>query len=159
MAGDILTVLSFLAALGAGLVAGVFFAFSSFVMNALGRLPAADGLAAMRAINVTVITPSFLGLFLGMAALAAALAVGAGLDSGDPRALWLMVGAALYLLGCFGVTMRCNVPLNEALAEAGDGAEAEEMWRRYLRVWTGWNTVRTVASLLASAAYIQAAMI
>ncbi|HLL90834.1 MAG TPA: hypothetical protein VK324_16150 [Tepidisphaeraceae bacterium] len=56
------------AALGSGLMAGVFFAFSAFVMRALGRLPAGEAVAAMRAINVAVINPLFLGVFLGTAA-------------------------------------------------------------------------------------------
>ena len=52
-------VLIFAAAIGSGLVAGIFFAFSSFVMAALGRLPSDHGIAAMNAINVTVINPMF----------------------------------------------------------------------------------------------------
>jgi uncharacterized membrane protein len=39
------------AALGAGLNGGVFFAFSGFVMPALQRLPAAQGIAAMQSIT------------------------------------------------------------------------------------------------------------
>jgi uncharacterized membrane protein len=39
------------AALGSGLVGGVFFAFSTFVMRALARVPAAQGIAAMQSIN------------------------------------------------------------------------------------------------------------
>ena len=38
-------VLIFAAAIGSGLVAGIFFAFSSFVMAALGRLPSDHGIA------------------------------------------------------------------------------------------------------------------
>src|SRR3954453_3000242 len=57
------------AALGCGLIAGVFFAFSTFVMKALARLPADEGMAAMQSINVVVLNPMFLGVFLGTAAL------------------------------------------------------------------------------------------
>ena len=57
-------------ALGCGTIAGVFFAFSAFVMKALHRLPAVQGIAAMQSINVVAITPAF------MAALGAALQVG-----------------------------------------------------------------------------------
>jgi uncharacterized membrane protein len=42
-----------IALLGAAMIAGVFFfAFSSFVMPALARLPAAGGISAMQSINV-----------------------------------------------------------------------------------------------------------
>jgi uncharacterized membrane protein len=47
-------VLTVVAALGCGLNAGVFFAFSSFVMAALRRLPPAQGIAAMQSINVEI---------------------------------------------------------------------------------------------------------
>jgi uncharacterized membrane protein len=44
---SLLFALTFLAALGAGLIGGLFFAFSSFVMTALHRLPSATGISAM----------------------------------------------------------------------------------------------------------------
>ncbi|MGD9741821.1 MAG: hypothetical protein AB7V53_04220, partial [Dongiaceae bacterium] len=55
----LLPVLTFLSALGAGLIAGLFFAFSSFVMAALARLPADQGVAAMQSINTAVLNPVF----------------------------------------------------------------------------------------------------
>ena len=45
-------------ALGCGLVAGVFFAFSTFVMAALRRLKPEEGIAAMQSINILAVTPS-----------------------------------------------------------------------------------------------------
>jgi uncharacterized membrane protein len=50
-----LTALTFVAALGAALNGGVFFAFSTFVMSGLARLRPADGIAAMQSINVTAV--------------------------------------------------------------------------------------------------------
>ena len=66
---DVLFALTLFAALGCGLMAGFFFAFSASVMKALARLPAAEGIAAMQSINVAVINPVFLGAFLGTTAL------------------------------------------------------------------------------------------
>lgn len=57
--------LVFVTAIGSGIVAGIFFAFSSFVMAGLGRIPPVQGIAAMNSINVTVINPSFMSAFLG----------------------------------------------------------------------------------------------
>ena len=54
---------------GCGLMAGLFFAFSVAVMRALGRLPAAHGMAAMQSINVAILNPLFLSVFLGTALL------------------------------------------------------------------------------------------
>ncbi len=48
-----------LSAVGCGLMAGFFFAFSICVMKALEALPPAQGIAAMQSINVAVINPCF----------------------------------------------------------------------------------------------------
>ena len=143
------------AAVGNGIVGGIFYAFSSFVMPALGRIAPEQGLSAMRMINVTVITPSFLIPFMGMALLSLLLA-GWSLLSLDMTASKLMLAAGLlYLLGCFGVTMALNVPLNDRLAASPPTGEAA-FWADYLKQWTLWNHVRTAAPLLALALLIGA---
>ncbi|HEX7249661.1 MAG TPA: anthrone oxygenase family protein, partial [Burkholderiales bacterium] len=101
------------AALGSGLVAGVFYAFSTFVMRALARLAPAQGIAAMQSINAVVINPWFLGVFIGTAALSLAAAASAIYRWGTPGAAWLLAGGILYFAGSFVVTMRANVPMNE----------------------------------------------
>jgi uncharacterized membrane protein len=143
-----------LAALGCGLIAGVFFAFSAFVMKALARLPAPHGIAAMQSINVVVLNPVFLGAFLGTAALCVGLAISAFATGLDRAALCRILGSALYIVGTVGVTRACNIPRNDALA-AVDPASAEgaRVWATYLREWTNWNHVRTVAGLAAAAAF------
>jgi uncharacterized membrane protein len=148
--GALADALAFAAALGAGLVAGVFLAFSSFVMAALARLEPACGIAAMQAINRTVLNPLFLGVLLGTALAAVALLPLAAL--GQPGAPWFAGGAALYLLGCFGVTVLANVPRNAALArlDPRDPASAAA-WDGYLSGWTAWNHIRCAAALGAAA--------
>lgn len=143
--------LTLAAALGSGLIAGTFFGFSSFVMRALERLPAAQGLAAMQSINVVVINPVFLGVFLGTAALCLGLGgVAVWQWSARPGAGWLLAGALLYLIGTLGVTMVCNVPRNDDLAPlAASEPASAAAWASYLIEWTRWNTVRTVAALAA----------
>jgi uncharacterized membrane protein len=153
---SIVTILTFAAALGTGLIAGTFFAFSVFVMGALGKLPAAHGIAAMQSINVVVINPVFLGVFMGTAALSLVLGIAAVLGAA-PAPGYLIAGALLYFAGCFLVTMLFNVPRNNALAAiAPDSPEGEVVWRRYLSEWTMWNTVRTIASLAATGFFILA---
>ena len=154
-----LLVLTLLAALGSGLIAGVFFAFSAFVMTALDRLPPAQGIAAMQSINVAVINPWFFAAFFGTAAACAVLAIAALFRWGEPGSFWLLAGSLLYLAGSLLVTMLLNVPLNDALAAAEPGnAEAAGLWTRYLVEWTAWNHVRTAASLAAAAGFILALM-
>jgi uncharacterized membrane protein len=152
MFNNLIFLLTFLATLGSGLMAGFFFAFSTPVMGALGRLPTAPGIAAMQSINILVINPLFLGVFLGTAAACVLLAVAALFTWHEPGALVLIAGALLYFVGTLLVTMFFNVPLNDALAAvAPDSSEGASLWSRYLITWTNWNHVRTIAALAASA--------
>ena len=146
--------LAFAAALGCGLNAGVFFAFSAFVMRALGRLPAAQGVAAMQAINVAAVRPPLMAALFGTAAACVALAAAAPFAWHRPGSGMIVAGAVLYLAGTVGVTFVCNVPRNNALAAVdATTPEAAGLWARYLSGWTAWNHVRTVAALAAAACF------
>ena len=157
MSDDLRFALILVAALGSGLIAGVFFAFSTFVMTALGRLPPAQGIAAMQSINVAVINPVFLGTLFGTGMVCVVLAAVALLNWQVPGAAYLLAGSVLYVVGDVVVTMAFNVPLNNALAAAKpESAEGSVLWSRYLREWTAWNHLRTIAGLAAAAAFIVA---
>ena len=132
------------AILGSGLIAGVFFAFSSFVMPALVRRPADEAAAAMQAVNVTVINWHFLGALFGTALLAVILPW-----FGNP---WAMAGSLLYLGGTIGVTVFANVPRNERLAKLNP-AEAASYWPGFHRGWTLWNHLRTLTAVGAAFSY------
>jgi len=148
----LLFTLTLFAALGCGLIAGVFFAFSAFVMKALSRLSPVEGIAAMQSINIAVINPVFLAAFLGTAAACVFVMISALLRWQDPGAVYLLVGGALYLVGSFLVTIVFNVPKNEALASVAPAdPESASLWAGYLANWTAWNHVRTVAALAAAA--------
>ncbi|HEX2909168.1 MAG TPA: anthrone oxygenase family protein [Chloroflexia bacterium] len=150
-----LLVLTLVEALGCGLVAGIFFAFSSFVMKALGDLPAGQGMAAMQAINIAVINPLFMLIFMGTAVLSLLLLIVALLRWQEPEALYLLIGSSLYLGGSFLVTILFNVPKNDALAVLNPADPTGlDYWSGYLRGWTLWNHLRTVAALLAMLALI-----
>src|SRR5262249_52773058 len=121
---DPISIVTFVAALGSGLVAGIFFAFSSFIMTALARLPAAQGIAAMQSINIMVLNRWFFSVFFGTAAICLVLAVTSLLRWHTPGAIYLLSGSLLYLVGTILVTIACNVPLNDSLA-AVDPASAD----------------------------------
>ena len=140
--------------IASGLSAGIFFAFSTFVMKALAQQPAAQGIATMQSINITVINPWFMVVFLGPAAVCIFLTISLLLQWHQPVAFYWLAGSLLYLIGTIGVTFACNVPLNDALAiVTPDSAEGTTLWARYLTDWTFWNHVRTVAALLAAALF------
>jgi uncharacterized membrane protein len=146
-----------LAALGAGLIGGVFFAFSSFVMKALARLPAPQAIAAMQSINIAVINPLFMSAFLGTAACCVFLAIYSLKSLQQSDSLCLLAGSLLYLFGSLLTTMIFNVPLNDALAQANPAsADSARMWASYLRSWSFWNTVRGVGAILAAASFVAA---
>ena len=145
-----------LCALGSGAIGGVFFAFSNFVMPALARIAPAEGIHAMQAINVTVLNRLFLGTFMGTGWLSIAAIVVALLRWDGLGSLCAVLAGTTYVLGSIVVTMRGNVPLNNALMRAQADALGEATWRGYVRDWTKWNTVRTVACFVAMALFIVA---
>lgn len=147
-------VLTLVAVLGCALVAGVFFAFSAFVMKALARLPANEGIAAMQSINVSVLNPRFMAAFFGTAAACVVAAIGSLTRWHEPGAALVWVGSLLYLAGSVGVTIVCNVPRNNALASvAPRSPDGARHWAGYVVGWTAWNHVRT-ASALGAAAFL-----
>ncbi len=152
-----MSLLLYTTALAAALVAGIFYAFSSFIMGALGQLEPKSGIAAMQSINRVVLNPVFFLAFFGTAALSLAVAAAAWFNAPASVQLPMYAGSALYLFGCILVTIVGNVPLNERLARA-DAADpaTEALWALYLTRWTRWNHMRTVASLLAAAAFVYA---
>ena len=152
MSDGLLRALTLISALGCGLVGGMFFAFSTFIMKALNHLPPAQGIAAMQSINVVVINPLFMTAFFGTAATCVILTVSSLLRWPTPGGGFLLVGSLLYLFGTILVTIVCNVPRNDALA-AVDPASAEgaRVWAGYVTGWTVWNHVRTAAALAAAA--------
>jgi uncharacterized membrane protein len=157
MVDRLLFALTFFSALGSGLMAGLFFAFSASVMAALGRLPPACGISAMQSVNVAILNPLFFAAFFGTAVASVLLAIVALVGWTEPGAFWLLAGAVLYLGGNLLVTFVWNVPLNNALAVAApDSAAGAALWNRYLSTWTAWNHVRTIACLAAAASLIVA---
>jgi uncharacterized membrane protein len=147
-----LLIVTLLGVVGCGLIAGLFFAFSTSVMPGLRRLPPAEGAAAMQQMNRAILNPLFLAVFLGTALVCLLLAIGAPF-SGRAGAAWIVIGALLYLVGGIGLTMVVNVPMNNRL-DAADPASADgaQIWSEYLSRWTAWNHVRALACTAASAA-------
>jgi uncharacterized membrane protein len=103
-------------ALGCGLVAGVFFAFSSFVMAALRRLKSEEGIAAMQSINILAVTPVFMTALFGTAAACLGLIAWAVTSWGEAPSALVLAGGGLYVVGTIGLTIARNVSLNNRLA-------------------------------------------
>ncbi len=152
--------LTIIATLASAVMGGVFFAFSSFVMPALGRIPPEEGIRAMQRINVDVFHWSFVVAFFGTPVVCVALATQAVWHWNEAGSVWTVAGSAVYLLGCLLVTAAGNVPRNRALANVdADTVDAALEWGRFAVGWTRWNHVRTVACVAAAGAFVAALVI
>ena len=153
----IITSLLWICAIGCGLIAGLFFAFSTFIMTALARIEQPSGIAAMNMINSTILRSMFIPVFFGTTLASLALAAMALFHWGEPGALPMLAGGIVYVMGMFVCTMFANVPLNNALAAVDPaGPDAAPVWARYLKDWTFWNHLRTLSSTAACALFVAA---
>ncbi len=167
------------AATGCGLVGGVLFAFSTFVMAGLRSVAPDVGAAAMAAINRHATRAPFGSLLLVTTGLVAVLGVVAATRLDEAGAGLVLAGAVVYLVGGIGVTAVVNVPLNDRLeaaeaavstsgARSGEAsasgrgsagtrvrptsptAERDQVWAVFLGRWVAWNHVRTLACAMAA---------
>ena len=145
-------------AVGCGMMAGLYFAFSAFVMQSLAAVPGTGGIEAMQSINRVIVRSPFIVLFFGTTIASVALAGWGVFRWGEPGAGALLVGGVVYLVGHFVCTAAFNVPLNDALDVVDPTTpEAARIWADYLRRWTRWNHVRTVACTASCVAFLAAA--
>jgi uncharacterized membrane protein len=144
-------------AMGCGLMAGVYFAFSAFIMTSLGRIAPAAGMAAMNATIVDIVKSPFIPVFMLTTLTAASLTVLGVMRWGQPGSALMVTGGVIYVLGMFVVTMVVNQPMNEALMGVDSATpQGVAYWSRYVTEWTMWNHVRTFASTIAMGMFIAA---
>jgi uncharacterized membrane protein len=144
-------------AIGCGLLAGIYFGFSTFIMTALGRIEQVQGVSAMNSINSTILGSLFMPFFYGTTLVSFILVILGLRRQGAPGAIAMIAGGLIYIAGMFLCTIFFNVQLNNALSvvDPASGAAAP-VWARYLKEWTLWNHLRTISSAAASALYIAA---
>ena len=148
---DQLFAIAVLAAVGCGLMAGLLFAFSNFVMRALLQQAPESGMRTMQAVNDLIQNPVFFVLFFGTTAATLFLGVTSATHLSQSGSTFLVLGSLLYVVGTFAVTVAFNVPLNNGLAEhSASASDAVEYWQKYVSQWLKWNHIRTVASVSAA---------
>lgn len=153
----LINLLLWFSAISVGIMAGVYFTFSAFVMRSLDAIEAPAGMLAMQSINRIIVKSSFLPIFFASTVACAALALLALLDLSASGGMWMLIGSTLYVFGMFVVTVAGNVPLNNKLeATPADGPDGAEMWRQYFAKWTVWNHVRTIACIASMIAFVLA---
>ncbi|MBM1220653.1 DUF1772 domain-containing protein [Ponticoccus sp. SC2-23] len=145
--------LSQFAILAYAIVAGVFLAFSDFIMRSLALTGGHGGVEAMQILNREVFRWVFMTLFLGMAAVSLILAGYGAFGLSGPAGTLILLAGLVYLIGCFGVTVVFNVPMNEALAGMEMSSDTTRAYwlQTYVPRWTFWNSVRTIACAASAA--------
>lgn len=145
------------AAVACGLMAGIFYTFSTFAMDGLRRLPGPEGMRAMQEINITAVMPPLMIALFGTALLSLVAGIMAIVDWADAASIYVVVAAALYLIGVVVVTAAFHVPRNNRLANMdADTDEGVAYWRTYDRQWTLGNHVRSAAPLVSSVLFVLA---
>lgn len=148
------------AALGSGVVGGVLYGFSAFVMRGLDAAQPGSAVAAMQEINRAAPRAPLTVPLLGTALLCVLLAARAARDlSGDDdgaSSWWVLSGCALYLVA-FVITLAYHVPRNDALDSVdATGVDAAAAWRDYSGAWVRMNHVRAAAAIASSASFMVA---
>lgn len=160
------------AALTTGLMAGLYFAFTVAVMPGLAAASDRTLVETMQRINVAILNGPFALAFagaLGAGALAVVLHLPPRIRSAAPGVLpWLVAGVVLYAV-TLGVTFAVNVPLNDALAAAGDltagadpagldpaGIDPAAVRAAFESRWNTGNLVRTIAATASLACQLVA---
>jgi len=136
---------------GNALVAGVFFAFSTFVMKGLAQVPSPTGIVAMQGINAAAPTPPFMLALFGSALTGAVLTVLAVVEWGSDSfaSTYALIGGVASLVP-LALRIVVHVPRNEALATLDPhDAAAADRWTTCAAEWTAWNHARTLGALIA----------
>ena len=149
MSSSIVTTLLWIAALSSGLIAGVYFAFSAFIMQAFDKIGTTQSIAAMNSINETILRSLFMPLFFGSTLISVFLIIVALVNWDEAGSGLTLIAGAIYFIGMFVCTAVFNVPLNNILAKTDpNSSNARQVWSHYLSNWTKWNHLRTVSSLV-----------
>ena len=131
----------------AGLMAGLFFTFAVVVMPALRSSSDEVFVSVMNRINVVIINPVFLLVYLGGLIFSAVAAIAVWRDGNRTALGWVIAGLALYVV-MFLVTSGANIPLNNQLAAVADGDFASAR-SHFEGAWVAWNLARTLANVAA----------
>ncbi|MFI1988970.1 DUF1772 domain-containing protein [Actinoplanes sp. NPDC020271] len=135
------------ALLSTGLMAGVFFAFSTSVMPGLRTVDDRTFVTAMQHLNASIQNGVFFLVFFG-ALVFPVVAAALFYRSGDRAAMWWTIAAAGLYLMVLILTVAVAVPLNDQLA-AASLADATRARQDFEGTWVPVNHARTVLSTLA----------
>ncbi|MBB5938259.1 anthrone oxygenase family protein [Streptomyces zagrosensis] len=136
-----------------GVLAGLFAAFAMAVMPGLRRVDDRTFIVVMRRINEAILNGWFALCFAGAPLLTLLAALLHLSGDGRPALPWIAAAGLLHAMA-LAITFAVNIPLNTALATAGDldHIPAPATVRAsFAPRWTRWNTARALTSTAALA--------
>jgi uncharacterized membrane protein len=155
--------LQFTTILFAGLVAGVMYAYSCSVNPGLKLLADAEYLKAMQGFNIAIQNPFFFIPFMGILLLYPITIYQMYQPAPSLPFYLFIISMVIYFIGVFGITIFCNVPLNEQLAGFSIASAAPNeiaaMRNVFEMPWNTFHTVRTLASILSFSLLIVALLV
>jgi uncharacterized membrane protein len=136
-----------------GLIAGLFFGFQCSIINGLGALGNREYLLSFQSINRVILYPIFLLSFIGpVILLPITCYINYKIGSSDLFP-FLLASTLIYVIAVFGITIACNVPLNELLdgfnIQSATDTQIQDMRLKFETAWNKWHLVRTVASVIS----------
>ncbi|MDG3016954.1 anthrone oxygenase family protein [Speluncibacter jeojiensis] len=144
------------AAIGAALSAGVYLAFSTFVMPGLRKQSPPQAISAMNSINRAAPSSPLLMLVLFGTAIVCVLAMVAGIKRHDAATAWQIAGCVLYLISVL-ILVGYHVPHNDELMKVDpDSPGAGAVWSHFYSAWMAWNHARTLAAFGGATALVLA---
>jgi len=153
----IFNILLWVMAIASGLMAGIYFAFSTFIMQSLAAIQPECGISSMQSINKIILKSMFMPVFLSSTVISIFTAGLALYQWGEAGTLAALTASALYFIGMFVLTAAVNVPLNNKLAiHRPESDEAKIIWHEYSKKWTRANHVRALSSLLSMILFLYA---
>ncbi|MES2689241.1 MAG: anthrone oxygenase family protein [Bacteroidota bacterium] len=143
--------LLFASVLLTALIAGLFYGWACSVVPGLGRITDREYISAMQSMNKAIINPVFMLSFMG-ALIVLPLACYYSYSHSSITCFYLMLAAALfYIIGSFGITMACNVPLNNSLESfdlsSATAVEITQKRTSFEMPWNKYHLVRTIAAV------------
>jgi len=141
-----------------GLLAGLFFGFQCSIINGLGALGNKEYLLSFQSINKVIQNPIFFISFMGTVIV---LPITCYLNykiGGSDLFPYILSSTIIYIIAVFGITIACNVPLNELLdgfnIQSASDSQIQDMRLQFEAGWNKWHLIRTIASIASFTALI-----
>ena len=146
-------------ALWSAVIAGVFSAFSEFLMSALLKAEPASGIEVMQHINRDVIRTQFVSGIISIAVFSTLFALYSVAVFEGAALVTLILAPLVYLPTVLLMTVFGNVPMNKRLDSLEHtSALASAYWLEYGHKWTRLNHVRSGGTVVTAGLYIIAAI-